>query len=1074
MLLFALRSVAQIATADILGTVTDSSGSVIPAATVTVTNLATSARFETRSDSAGNYVVSLLPPGRYRVRVEQAGFRAWETTDLQLSVADRRRVDAQLAVGEVSQTLEVVAHQVALQTDTSTIAQVVSARAVQDLPLNGRNFISMAQVVPGASEGPPNGESTGARPDDRRQSSAVSVNGQRTQVNVEMVDGMSNNEKVIGAIGVRPSIDGIAEFVVQTNVYTAEVGRTAGAVINIVTKSGTNDFHGSVYEFLRNDKLDANDFFTNAVGQSIPEYRQNQFGGSLGGPIKKSKSFFFIDYEGLRIVQGTPQTATIPAQGMRQGVFTGISRVYDPLTSPRLRFPDDVIPPSRLDPIALKLLTTYPDPTSLGLANNYHSALNKTYFGHTGDARFDQQLSDVAQLFARVTINKVATYIPGQMPKTNGLINSGAPLLSSGPADVEAVGPQVQYVRTIRPNLLLSLRGAYLYFDNFTMPLNGTAPGAASFGIKGADDTVTFSQFWVAPYATLGDASYTPLRRTAGNYQFNGGLSWQKGSHNAKFGAGAERLRETTYQFASAGSWTFDNNLTNNPATDQGGGNSIASLLLGFPSGGGTRSARSILPHQRWWLVHLYAQDDWRATRWLTFNIGLRYEVFTPATEGDNYITNFDLGKLMYIRANTDGYNSHAGVKTNWNDLGPRFGFAATLGRQTVLRGGYGISYWADWTGQGQLGTAQEFLVASPSRAYTGPSGLPPNYTLAGGYDPMVPYGRNPAQGAVNYYIFQFKDASAQQFNLTLEKAFGNYVVSIGYVGILGRHLYVQPQINNAPPGLGAIQSRRPYYSALPLVTGITAKDSMGRASYNAMQLVAQRRLSQGLTFNANFTWAHALNDVSDGQTGGNQNSNLSTNQFLDYHHMDWGNSDTDVRRRLAFTANYELPFGKSLAGVAKRVAGDWQVNALAGWSTGLPYTVMNQTSLSNTGFGSSNVSSNDRPSRIGPGTLPSPTLTKWFDAAAFVPQTFGTFGNSGRNIMRGPRQFHLDFSVFRTFNVSERLRLQFRAESFNLSNTASFAQPNFFLGAPGFASVTAVQPQTTPREVQFALKLLF
>jgi hypothetical protein len=1069
MLLFALRSGAQIATADLLGTLTDASGSVVPAATVTVTNLGTGARSVTKTDTSGNYVVSLLPPGRYRIRIEQTGFRAWENPAVDLSVADRRRVDAQLTVGDVSQTVEVIAQPTALQTDTSTLGQVVQARAVQDLPLNGRNFISMAQVVAGAFEGPPNGESTGARPDDRRQSSAVSINGQRTQVNNEMVDGMDNNERVIGAIGVRPSIDGIAEFIVQTNVYTAEVGRTAGAVINIVTKSGSNQFHGSAFEFLRNDKLDANDYFTNAAGQSIPEYRQNQFGASLGAPIKKDRTFFFVDYESLRFVQGSPQTATIPTAAMRQGIFTGVSRIYDPLTSPRVRFPNDVIPSSRLDPIAVKVLSTYPLPTNPGLANNYHSALNKTYFGHTGDARFDHQFSDKAQFYARVTVNSVASFIPGQMPKVNGIINSGAPFLSSGPADVRAVGPQAHYVRTIRPNLLLSLQVGYLYFDNFTQPLNGTTPGAASFGIKGADDAVTFPQFAVAPYATLGDATYTPLRRTAGNYQFNGSVTWIRGSHSIKFGAGMQRLREITYSYPSAGAWTFDNLLTNDLATDPSAGNSIASLLLGFPSGGGTRSARAILPRQRWSLVHGFVHDDWRATRWLTLNVGLRYEVFTPATEKNNYISNFDLSKLLNIRANTDGYNSHAGVMTNYGDIGPRFGFAASLGRETVLRGGYGISYWADWTGQGQLGTAQEFQLSSPARSYVGPSGLTPNFKLADGYDPMIPFGRNPPQGAINYYIFKFKDASAQQFNLTLQKAFGSNVVSIGYVGILGRHLYVQPQLNNAPPGPGAIQQRRPYYSVLPLVQGITAKDSMGRANYNAMQVVVERRLSQGVTFNANFTWAHALNDASDGQTGGNQNANLATWQFLDYHHNDYGNADTDVRRRLAVTANYELPFGKSLQGVAKHLVSGWQLNALAAWGTGLPFSVMSNTALSNSGH-----TSNDRPNRIGSGILSNPTVAQWFNAADFVPQKVYTFGNSGRNILRGPRQIHVDLGVSRTFNMGERLRLQFRAESFNLTNTANFAQPNFSLGAPGFGSITAVQPQTTPREIQLALKLLF
>lgn len=1065
MLIFALNSGAQVTTADLLGTVTDPSGSSVPSANVIVKNLTTNAMSTTTTDSLGNYLVRLLPPGHYNIRVEQSGFKTWETADLELVIGDRRRLDPQLALGQATEVVEVVAHSVALQTDSSTLGQVVNSKAVQDLPLNGRNFISLATVVAGANEGPANGEGTGARPDDRRQSSQVSANGQRTQVNNEMLDGIDNNEKVIGAIGVRPSIDGIAEFSVQTNVYTAEIGRTAGAVINILTKSGTNELHGSAFEYLRNDRLDANDFFANSAGQRIAEFRQNQFGASLGGPIKRDRTFFFADYEGLRFIQGVVQVATIPTQAMRNGIFTGVARIYDPTTLPRLEFPGDVIPPSRLSPIGAKLVSTYPAPTMPGLANNYLSQLNKTYFSHTGDIRIDHRFGDRDQFFARYTDNNVNSFIPGQFPEVNGLTNSGARLLSSGPADSLMEGAQVHFIHTFRPNLLVELKAGYLRFDCFQHPLDGTSPTAASFGIPGADNTLTFPQFLIDPYATIGDPSYVPLRRVGNTYQYSGALSYIKGRHSLRFGGTFEPRYETTDSWHTGGSFTFNTLLTNNFATDAAAGNTIASLLLGYPSSA-TRSV-SVNKYQRWLESNYFAQDDWRVTRWLTLNVGLRYDLMPFPTEKYNHQATLDVNTFLYAYANQGGYNSHAGLKNNYGDISPRFGFAANIGHNAVIRGGYGISYWYDWAGQGLLGVGQQW-TQTVTPISTGSQGLLPNFLLSDGFPPLLPLGANPPQASVSMYDMHFPDASAQQFNLTAEKAFADYVFSVGYVGSLSRHLYGWLPIDNAPPGPGAIQQRRRYYAQLPLVTGITEAEDRGLGHYDAMQIILQRRYVNGLTFNTNVTWAHGINDSSDGQVGGNQNSNLSWGETLDFRHMDRGNSDTDVRFRWALMANYQLPFGKSLKGFSKHLVSDWQVNALGSWQTGLPYSVFNATSLSNSGFG------NDRPNCNGSPTLSNPTLSEWFNTAAFTPQAAYTFGNCGRNILRGPRLRHLDLSVTRTFNLSDRWHLQFRAEGYNITNTPSFAWPNFQLGAPGFGSVTSIQPQTTPRQVQFALKLLF
>lgn len=1064
-LIFALNGSAQVTTADLLGTVTDPSGSFVPSAKIIVRNLATDARSTTTTDSTGNYLVSLLPPGHYGVRVERLGFKAWEAADLELAVGDRRRLDAQLVLGEVSEAIQVVAQSVGLQTDSSTINQVVNSTAVQDLPLNGRNFIDLATVVAGANEGPANGEGTGARPDDRRQSSQVSVNGQRTQVNNEMIDGMDNNEKVIGAIGVRPSIDGIAEFSVQTNVYTAEVGRTGGAVINIITKSGTNELHGSAFEFLRNDKLDANDFFANAAGQHIAEFRQNQFGASVGGPIKKDKTFFFLDYEGLRSIQGVVQTATIPTMDMRNGIFTGVSRIYDPTTLPRTEFSGDVIPKGELDPIGQKLLATFPVPTNAGLANNYISALDRTYFASTVDVRIDHRFGDGDQLFGRYTDNYVTTFTPGNFPEVNGLTDVGNRNLSSGPAVSAMEGTQLHYIHTFRPNIMLELKAGYLRFDCDQKPLDGASPTAASFGIPGAAGTVTFPQIIIDPYATIGDSSYVPLRRVANEYQYGVALSYIKGQHSFKFGGAFNPRYETVYQYFGGESLTFNSLLTNNFATDPTAGNAVASLLLGYPSGASISSSVNL--YQRFLESNYYAQDDWRVTRWLTLNLGLRYDIFPFPTEHDNKEANLDLNTASMVYANQGGVNGSAGVNNNYRDFGPRIGFAANISHNAVIRGGYGISYWTDWAGQGMLYPQQKWEEQA-NLTSNGASGLLPTMLTSNGFPALVPLPANPPQQFVMLINDHFPDASLQGFNLTAEKSFADYVFSVGYVGSLQRHIYGWLGIDNAPPGPGAIQPRRAYYTELPLITYIANQEGNGLGNYNAMQIVLQKRYSKGLTFNTNFTWAHAINDSTDGNNGGTQGAASSWGQTIDFRHWDRGNSDTDVRYRWAIMADYDLPFGKSLQGFSKELISDWQLNGLASWQTGLPFSVDNAASLSNTGFGA------DRPDCSYPLTQSNPTLGEWFDTAAFTPQAAYTFGNCGRNILRGPRFGHVDLSLNKTFNLSDRWHLQFRAEAYNITNTPSFAQPNYTLGAPGFGSVTSVLPQTTPRQIQFALKLLF
>ena len=1056
---------AQVATADLLGTISDKSSAVITGAHITAENIATHEKRMAESDASGGFVISLLPPGAYRVVVEASGFKSYTVREINLAAGDRGRVDTQMEVGATQQTVEVTAITPALQTDSSSLGQTVTNKAVQDLPLNGRNFIQLAQVTAGANEGLPNGLSTGNRPDDRRQTSSVSVNGQSSNVNNEMVDGMDNNERKIGTIGVRPSIDAISEFRVQTNLYTAEVGRTAGGVINILTKSGSNSLHGSAFEFLRNDTLDANNFFANRNGQGIAEYRQNQFGGSVGGPIKKDKTFFFADYEALRIVQGIVSTTTVPTAAMKLGNYAGVAHIYDPTSSPRTEFPNDVIPTNRLDPIALRYTALFPAPTAPGLANNYTSAQNRTQFSHTGDARIDHHFRDSDTLFGRYTVNDVGTFTPGILPPINGIQPGGNLSLFSGTSTVRAQNGQLNYVHVFRPTLLMELKASYLRINNLSLPLNYMSNLAQQFGLTGANIDPTssiLSPMVLSPYATVGDGQYLPLHTISNTFQYVGSLTWIRGSHSLKFGGGLVRRQESDFQQVfPAGQYTFNASLTNNPITDPSAGNSMASFLLGYPS----QLSRFNLPVTtafRTWEPSAYVQDDWRVKPWLTLNLGVRYDIFTPYSEAHNQLSNLNLSTYSMVLAGQNGTNSHAGVRTDYSNFAPRIGFAATLGKGTVVRGGYGISYWPDSTGTSLL--KNQPFTSSYTLVSTGSSGLVPNLQLSSGVPlPAAPI-LNPPMGNITLAEnFNFRSAYIHQFNFTIEKEFSRNVVSLGYVGELGRHQMIAHPIDQPLPGPGAVQPRRPYNAQLPLVTGITYYDSDGVTSYNALQASVQRRYSKGLTLGSNFTWSHGVGDIVT--IGGS--TSQAYGELPDIAHNDRGNNDIDIRLRWALMANYELPFGRSFSGVRKIVAGGWQINSLAVWATGLPFTVINSSPLGNTG-------GSDRPNVTGSPSVADRTVNAWFNTAAFSAQPIYTIGTAGRNIIAGPPQRHLDLSLFKDFVMGERARLQFRAEAFNITNTPSFAAPNAGRGVAAFGTISSIQPGTSPRQVQLALKLLF
>lgn len=1049
--LASLIAMAQVTTADVVGRVTDATGATINGARIIIEHMETHITRSALTGVSGDYVLNLLPPGRYSLRIEAAGFKTYVLPELILAAGDRARADALMQIGQRVETVEVMAQTPLLQSDSSTLSTVLTERPVQDLPLNRRNYIELAQLVAGANPGPPNALSSGARPDDRRQTSAISVNGQSDVLNNNMIDGMDNNERVIGTIGVRPSIDAIAEFRVQTGLYSAEVGRTPGGIVNIVTKSGTNAYHGSLYEFFRNDVLDARNFFSTTGPK--PKYRQNQFGGSIGGPIRRNRTFFFGDYEGLRIVQGITGVATVPTPAQAQGDFSDLSTpIINPFTG--TQFPGNVIQPEWIDPIGAQYAALYPAPTAAGFVNNYSGSQNRTQFSHVFDVRVDHHFGGNDIIYARYSFNDVETFTPGILPLKGKIQPDGDLFRFSGAAEQTAQGVHLNYIHIFGSNLLMELKTGYTRFNNASYSLNHGTNASAEFGLPGVNvgpEASGLTPIWMSSYASLGDATALPLQNIENNFQYSGSVTHTRGAHNLKMGAALIRRQAlNAQQMNGRGLFFFTGLVTGNP---------IADLLLGI-STQASRQNELVAPGYRTWEASGYIQDDWRAKPWLTLNLGLRYDVFTPFTEAHDRISNLDIMSAKILVAGQNGVSKTAGIETDYSNLAPRVGFAAMIGHGLVARGGYGLTFFPTNY------TSAFNLKNPPFSSNYGPAYFQPlsaGFPLPAPTDPNNPYGTIAAQA------LDYRSAYLQQFSLTFEKDFGSNVLRLGYVGQLGRHLaMIIPNINIAPPSpLPDPHSRAPFAQSLPNVSGISFAQSTGTSSYHALQVSFERRYRVGIAVSSNYTWAHQIDDVW-GLGGLQFGYGVLPGAVAE---VDRGNSDLDIRHRFVLMANYEVPSGKSLKGSTRRLLQGWQINGIIVYQTGLPFSIVNSASLSNTGVDYTQL---DRPNRVKDGKLAHPTISEYFDTSAFVPQPFGTLGNSGRNILHGPSYKKVDLSLFKQFTLKDPWRLQFRAECYNITNTPSFGAPNFVLGYSNFGSITAMSANYTPRQFQFALKLLF
>jgi hypothetical protein len=1091
---------AQNTTADVVGTATDVSGAVVPGATVVLTDVNTHDKRTVTAGSSGEYTFTLLKPGTYSLNVTASGFKTFQIANFSLAAGDRAREDAHLAVGSEGETINVEATTPALRTDSSAIISTVTEKATQELPLNGRNFINLVQVTPGATEGLNNGLASGNRPDDRRQTSSVSVNGQADMMNNQTIDGIDNNERVIGSIGVRPSVDAIQEVSVQTNVFTAEVGRAAGAIVNVITKSGGNKFHGTVYEFFRNDKLNANPF---KFGANIPKpkYRQNQFGASLGGPIFKDKTFFFVDYEGLNVVKNqNPSSTTVPTLFERNnpGNFTDNPSI------------NTVVAPASFDRIGQQYFNLFPLPNTGGagtVANNFTAARPDSQFSKTGDVRGDQTFSNGDRAYLRYTYNRVDTNIGSLFPAVNsaaGTILPGGNLGSyPGPAITRAHQAHLNYVHSFTPNLLLELKAGYTLLDNAQYPLNfgnaiNTAFGQPNINVDTRTAELSAITINNSVSTTLGNRP--PIVYHENTWQYEGAVTYIRGKQIIKMGAGVIRRQDATTQTDTAnGNWSFT---------------SFATLLSGDYLSGG-RNFILYTPRNRTWEPHFYFQDDVHLTQNLTVNMGVRYDLFTPYTEINNVLSNFDIttGTIKVAGVNADG---HGGIHTDYSNLAPRFGFAYTPIPKTVIRGGFGLTFAPENTTSGSALVNQPFTATwgayTPTQAVTQATTIglanPTSYAkFAGGLPTPGPNSYTNPSGSITAALDpNFKSSYIEQFNLTAEREFAGFVGTLSYVGELGRRngyylsdyntvsisnlskVFVTPgdTTSSAPATNSNFNSLRRFNATAPNVTSVPLYRSTGSSSYHAMQAVLKRRFSKGLDMSLGYTYARLLDNAESISNNGGNGFGTSAEMI---NTIDYGNGNLDMRHRVTGTFNYALPFGETAHGFKGVLVKGWQANGIVVWNTGLPFSVTNNVNRAGT---RPTVANSDRPNMIASGKVSHPTITKWFDTNAFVYQPTGTFGNQHRNQLFGPGLQRVDLSLFKNFDIYKEMKLEFRTEAFNVLNTAQFVNPaaslNYtacttacngfpvagFTPAAGYGAITATNFAYNPRLIQFAARLKF
>ena len=1068
---------AQTSTGTINGTVLDSTGAVVPNAQVRLlgTDTGELVRELTTGDD-GTFVAPLLRPSTYTVEVSAQGFKKLVRTGIGLRVDDTLNLRLPLELGSAAESVQVTASAELLEERSNTVGQTVEEKTILELPLNGRNYLQLGNLT------------AGAVPNTRSRDRSFSAYGNRGLQNAFLLDGARNQNYMRGLDNrardaMRPSLEAIAEFKVQTSNYSAEYGASAGAVVNVVTKSGTNEFHGSAFEFLRNSAFDARDYFLPATTQQ-PLYIQHQFGGSLGGPVIKNRIWWHGAYQRTHITQGDTGTGTVPLASERNGVFS--LPVFDPLTTRpnpngtgfiRDPFPNNTIPANRFDPIGKSLVDRYPEPNLPGTARNYTNNPLLATRVHNATIRGDIRVTDKDSLFVRWSLDE-------------GSFNA-LPLLPIGAQtavirDVPARSWGTGYTRVISASIVNEARFAYNYVgldQDSTLPkdeiiANSLAPGVES-GIP---------NFNVTGYAGIGAPpngyGNVPVTKASRVYNFSDNLSWVRGKQTIRAGFDFQYIDVPTFStLQGRGSFGFTGVFTQNPQRRPGSGNGLADLLLGYPNNitvGSTSNAQERARNYYW-----YLQDDWAITPTFSLNLGVRYEITSPFYDANNRLANLvlDGGNPLYGQYVLAGDSRlpRSLQSTDRNNFAPRLGFAWKAPRATVVRGGFGVFFAQDegfgvsqrmtnnppFVGFGAFNITSDQTDVSSTIPLSG--SLPPQSTSTD-FESYTLDPKNTAQ--IRSWPTRFTVPYVQQWNLSVQKELQrNLVFEVNYVGNHGVKLYGSFEGNQPLPGPGSVNARRPLGA---ITSGsILQVEPWVTSSYHGISSRLERRFSTGVSFLAVYTFGRALDmqsniDLCDGCTNSSGSGNVadSRNRRLNY-----GLSDQHTSHRFVLSGMYELPFGPGKpmlsGGLPAALAGGWTLSGITTLSSGLPFTL-------NLNFDNANIGNVNWPNRISRGTLDNPTVDRWFDTAAFdFPEQY-VQGNAGRNILTGPGTVSTDLSLMRNFHlpINEGSRAEFRAEAFNLFNTPQFGQPGVTLGNPNFGVIgDTARPN---RQLQLGLRIIF
>ena len=1037
-ILLSSPAAAQSVRGSIGGAVTDDSQKPLAGATVTLTEEATSKKRGAVTDARGEFLVSAVPPGGYRLEVEHTDYRKF-IQPLVLALDQELRIDISLVAGNRTDTIMVTATRAMVKTDSAALGAVVENRNITGLPLDGRNFYELALLVPGAAPAAP-GSAGSVRGD-----LALNINGAREDSNNFLLDGIYNGDPKLNTFGVTPPVDAIQEFEVLTSVYDASFGRNAGGQINVVLKSGTNSMHGSAYEFFRNGALDARNFFAPS-DQSKPQYQRNQFGASLGGPVRKNRTFFFGDYEGRRVRQGITQVSNVPTLAERAGDF---SMEQQPVINPFAQqpFPGNKIPAEFQNPVGAAIAALYPLPNRAVPGQNFVSSPAERDRDDHFDVRLDHQLARGSDLAFRYSFADRSLFEP--------FTGSGFPMVPGYGDNVPRRAQNVMLSEThvFSPEVINEIRAGYnrVAAGSFQQDMGHSvnrAIGLPDLSTNPRD--LGLSLISVTGFSSLGDEYNNPQYSASNILQLVDQVTYNHGRHLVKFGADIRDLRQNAYRDEQArGFIDFLGLITGNP---------LADLLLGLPTDSGGAHLDNA-EHLRAHSDYFFAEDTFRVRPDLTLSLGLRYEYNAPPVDAQNRANVFDVATQSLVPVGSQGV-PRSGYEPDRNNWAPRVGVAWSPGnRSRVFRAGYGIDY-----DQGALATGEGLYFNPPYFNFQVYFPLPGQLLFVNNPFPQsfpVPYPSSALAFQRN-----FRTPYVQQWNFGIQQQLGkNRVVEIAYVGAKGTKLLAARDINQAHPSV-----QMPNPRPKPQFADIDYLESRANSTYNSLQARFQQRLTTGLSVLASYTWSKSIDDASNFfSTAGD--ANFPQNSY-DVR-AERARSDYDLRHRLSLSYSYDLPAGHFEQRWLRDLVGGWQTFGILTFQSGRPFTValLPDFDNSNTGISILGFGANNRPNVVGDPRVGHPTPDQWFNTAAFAVAPFGSFGNAGRNILDGPPLEAINLSLVKNARVREGTTLQFRVETFNFLNHPNFGLPDIFVGSPTFGHILSAQD---PRHIQFGLKLLF